>query len=73
MEALREEDVVDVLENPIDGKGPIQNAKRSRIGVREPMLTDVKTVDSLVPAGRGQRELNISEDEPVEKKSKVGR
>ncbi|KAI6234451.1 ATP synthase subunit alpha [Aphelenchoides fujianensis] len=64
--------VVDALGNPIDGKGPIANAKRSRvevkapgiiprIGVREPMLTGVKAVDSLVPIGRGQRELIIGD------------
>ncbi|KAI6208313.1 ATP synthase subunit alpha [Aphelenchoides besseyi] len=64
--------VVDALGNPIDGKGPIKGAKRSRvevkapgiiprIGVREPMLTGVKAVDSLVPIGRGQRELIIGD------------
>lgn len=64
--------VVDALGNPIDGKGPIKSAKRSRvevkapgiiprIGVREPMLTGVKAVDSLVPIGRGQRELIIGD------------
>jgi F-type H+-transporting ATPase subunit alpha len=64
--------VVDALGNPIDGKGPIKAAKRSRvgikapgiiprIGVREPMLTGLKAVDSLVPIGRGQRELIIGD------------
>lgn len=64
--------VVDALGNPIDGKGPIKDTKRSRvevkapgiiprIGVREPMLTGVKAVDSLVPIGRGQRELIIGD------------
>ncbi|KAH7728469.1 mitochondrial ATPase alpha-subunit [Aphelenchoides avenae] len=64
--------VVDALGNPIDGKGPINSSKRSRvevkapgiiprIGVREPMLTGVKAVDSLVPIGRGQRELIIGD------------
>lgn len=64
--------VVDALGNPIDGKGPITNAKRSRVGVkapgiipresvREPMLTGIKAVDSLVPIGRGQRELIIGD------------
>ncbi|CAJ0565726.1 unnamed protein product, partial [Mesorhabditis spiculigera] len=43
--------VVDALGNPIDGKGPIKAAKRSR----------VETVDSLVPIGRGQRELIIGD------------
>ncbi|XP_057300608.1 ATP synthase subunit alpha, mitochondrial-like [Hydractinia symbiolongicarpus] len=63
--------VVDALGNPIDGKGPI-NAKRARVGVKapgiiprtsvkEPMLTGIKAVDSLVPIGRGQRELIIGD------------
>lgn len=64
--------VVDALGNPIDGKGPIKDAKRSRVemkapgiiprlSVREPMLTGMKAVDSLVPIGRGQRELIIGD------------
>ena len=64
--------VVDALGNPIDGKGPIANARRSRVevkapgiiprlSVREPMVTGVKAVDSLVPIGRGQRELIIGD------------
>lgn len=64
--------VVDALGNPIDGKGPIKSTKRARVGVkapgiiprvsvREPMLTGVKAVDSLVPIGRGQRELIIGD------------
>ncbi|GIX83160.1 ATP synthase subunit alpha, mitochondrial [Caerostris darwini] len=64
--------VVDALGNPIDGKGPITCSKRARVGVkapgiiprisvREPMLTGVKAVDSLVPIGRGQRELIIGD------------
>lgn len=64
--------VVDALGNPIDGKGPIKTSKRSRVGVkapgiiprvsvREPMLTGMKAVDSLVPIGRGQRELIIGD------------
>lgn len=63
--------VVDALGNPIDGKGPI-SAKRARVGVkapgiiprisvREPMQTGIKAVDSLVPIGRGQRELIIGD------------
>lgn len=63
--------VVDALGNPIDGKGPI-NATRARVGVKapgiiprtsvkEPMLTGIKAVDSLVPIGRGQRELIIGD------------
>lgn len=64
--------VVDALGSPIDGKGPIKSKERSRvgvkapgiiprIGVREPMLTGIKAVDSLVPIGRGQRELIIGD------------
>jgi len=63
--------VVDALGTPIDGKGPI-NAKRARVetkapgiiprqSVREPMQTGIKAVDSLVPIGRGQRELIIGD------------
>ncbi|KJH51831.1 ATP synthase F1, alpha subunit [Dictyocaulus viviparus] len=64
--------VVDALGTPIDGKGPIDCKTRSRVevkapgiiprlSVREPMLTGVKAVDSLVPIGRGQRELIIGD------------
>jgi len=64
--------VVDALGNPIDGKGPLGHKVRSRIGtkapgiiprisVREPMQTGIKAVDSLVPIGRGQRELIIGD------------
>tara|TARA_Y100000741_G_scaffold35717_1_gene25080 strand:- start:4936 stop:6465 length:1530 start_codon:yes stop_codon:yes gene_type:complete len=62
--------VVDALGNPIDGKGPIQSSESSRIEVKapgiiprqsvsEPMQTGLKALDSLVPVGRGQRELII--------------
>merc|ERR1712226_127422 len=64
--------VVDALGTPIDGKGPIESATRARVGVKapgiiprtsvkEPMLTGIKAVDSLVPIGRGQRELIIGD------------
>merc|ERR1712212_1424347 len=64
--------VVDALGNPIDGKGPVNEAVRARVGVkapgiiprqsvREPMQTGIKAVDSLVPIGRGQRELIIGD------------
>lgn len=64
--------VVDALGNPIDGKGAIPCKQRYRVGikapgiiprisVREPMLTGIKAVDSLVPIGRGQRELIIGD------------
>ncbi|PKU28488.1 atp synthase subunit mitochondrial [Limosa lapponica baueri] len=64
--------VVDALGNPIDGKGPVTSKARRRVGlkapgiiprisVREPMQTGIKAVDSLVPIGRGQRELIIGD------------
>jgi len=64
--------VVDGLGNPIDGKGPIEGGERRRIEVKapgivarrsvhEPMQTGLKAVDSLVPVGRGQRELIIGD------------
>jgi len=64
--------VVDALGNPIDGKGPIASSERYRVGlkapgiiprqsVKEPMMTGIKAVDSLVPIGRGQRELIIGD------------
>merc|ERR1739838_477092 len=64
--------VVDALGNPIDGAGPLGTATRQRVGikapgiiprqsVREPMQTGIKAVDSLVPIGRGQRELIIGD------------
>ena len=64
--------VVDALGNPIDGKGPIVADKRSRVDVKapgiiprksvhEPMATGLKSVDALIPIGRGQRELIIGD------------
>jgi proton translocating ATP synthase F1 alpha subunit len=64
--------VVDALGNPIDGKGNITDVIRSRVEVKapgiiprksvhEPMQTGIKAVDSLVPIGRGQRELIIGD------------
>ena len=64
--------VVDGLGNPIDGKGPIEGAERKRVEVKapgiiprksvhEPVQTGLKAVDSLVPIGRGQRELIIGD------------
>merc|ERR1712227_1010880 len=64
--------VVDALGNPIDGKGPLGSSERYRVGlkapgiiprqsVKEPMQTGIKAVDSLVPIGRGQRELIIGD------------
>jgi proton translocating ATP synthase F1 alpha subunit len=64
--------IVDPLGNPLDGKGPIKAKKFvsievkapgiiTRKSVHEPMQTGVKCVDSLVPIGRGQRELIIGD------------
>ena len=64
--------VVDALGNPIDGKGPIQSDERRRVEVKapgiiprrsvhEPMQTGIKAIDSLIPIGRGQRELIIGD------------
>merc|ERR1712142_1441103 len=64
--------VVDALGNAIDGKGPLGTNEKFRVGlkapgiiprqsVREPMQTGIKAVDSLVPIGRGQRELIIGD------------
>merc|ERR1712002_494855 len=64
--------VVDALGNAIDGAGPIACDQRARVGVkapgiiprisvRDPMQTGIKAVDSLVPIGRGQRELIIGD------------
>ena len=64
--------VVDALGNPIDGKGPIKDSTRTRVEVKapgimprqsvhEPMQTGLKAIDSLIPIGRGQRELIIGD------------
>ena len=64
--------VVDGLGNPIDGKGPLTDVKRSRVEVKapgiiprqsvhEPMQTGLKAIDALIPVGRGQRELIIGD------------
>jgi F-type H+-transporting ATPase subunit alpha len=64
--------VVDALGNPIDGKGPIETTTKapvervapgviSRQGVDQPLETGYKSVDSMVPVGRGQRELIIGD------------
>ena len=64
--------VVDALGNPIDGKGPLKNVTMTRVEVKapgiiprqsvsEPMQTGLKAIDSLVPIGRGQRELIIGD------------
>ena len=64
--------VVDALGNPIDGKGALKNVKRARVetkapgimprqSVHEPMQTGLKAIASLIPIGRGQRELIIGD------------
>ncbi len=64
--------VVDGLGNPIDGKGAIKTKTRSRVEVKapgiiarksvhEPVQTGIKSIDALIPIGRGQRELIIGD------------
>ncbi|TKW68187.1 MAG: F0F1 ATP synthase subunit alpha [Paracoccus denitrificans] len=64
--------VVDALGNPIDGKGPLQDVTQAiadvkapgimpRKSVHEPMATGLKSVDAMIPVGRGQRELIIGD------------
>ena len=64
--------VVDSLGNPVDGKGPIETSHSSpvekvapgvieRQGVDQPVQTGLKSIDSMVPIGRGQRELIIGD------------
>jgi proton translocating ATP synthase F1 alpha subunit len=63
--------VVDALGEPIDGKGPVEGERMqveikapgilARKSVHEPMQTGLKAVDSLIPVGRGQRELIIGD------------
>ncbi len=64
--------VIDALGNPIDGKGALQDVEYRRVEVKapgiiarqsvgEPMQTGIKAIDSLIPIGRGQRELIIGD------------
>lgn len=64
--------VVDALGEPIDGKGPIRQAEYrpteviahgviERQSVREPLQTGIKAIDSIIPIGKGQRELIIGD------------
>lgn len=64
--------VVDALGNPIDGKGPIQTSLTDPIekiapgvidrqSVDQPLATGIKSIDAMVPIGRGQRELIIGD------------
>jgi F-type H+/Na+-transporting ATPase subunit alpha len=64
--------IVDPLGNPLDGKGPIHTTETrpiehkapgvvQRQPVKEPMQTGIKAIDSMIPIGRGQRELIIGD------------
>ena len=64
--------VVNALGEPIDGKGPLTNTQPRRMEIQapgimgrkpvhEPMQTGIKAIDSLIPIGRGQRELIIGD------------
>ncbi len=64
--------VVDALGNPIDGKGALKDVEYKQVEVKapgiiarqsvgEPMQTGIKAIDSLIPIGRGQRELIIGD------------
>ena len=64
--------VVNALGDPIDGKGPLTNVTSRRMEVQapgiigrqpvhEPLQTGIKSIDSLIPVGRGQRELIIGD------------
>jgi F-type H+/Na+-transporting ATPase subunit alpha len=64
--------IVDPLGNPLDGKGEIESKETrptefkapgvvQRQPVKEPMLTGLKAIDSMIPIGRGQRELIIGD------------
>ena len=64
--------VVDPLGQPLDGKGPMTTEQRNplerlapgvvdRQPVREPLQTGIKAIDSMIPIGRGQRELIIGD------------
>src|SRR5205807_4588251 len=64
--------IVDPLGNPLDGKGEVRTGETRpaehkapgvvlRQPVKEPMLTGLKAIDSMIPIGRGQRELIIGD------------
>lgn len=74
--------VVNALGQPIDGKGPIETTKYrqiervasgviSRKSVDTPLQTGIKAIDSMVPIGRGQRELIIGDRRPVRQRSQL--
>ena len=75
--------VVDGLGTPIDGKGPLTDVHRMRVEVKapgiiprksvsEPMQTGLKALDSLVPVGRGQRELIIGDRQTAKTAVAIG-
>jgi F-type H+-transporting ATPase subunit alpha len=64
--------VVDALGRPVDGLGPIQTTTTRKVEVvapgiikrqpvKEPLQTGIKSIDSMIPIGRGQRELIIGD------------
>src|SRR5437899_7388630 len=64
--------VVDALGRPVDGRGPVKGTKSRKVEivapgiikrqpVKEPLQTGVKAIDSMIPIGRGQRELIIGD------------
>src|SRR6266704_1967503 len=64
--------VVDALGRPVDGLGPLQGTKTRKVDivapgiikrqpVKEPLQTGIKAIDSMIPIGRGQRELIIGD------------
>src|SRR5207244_3274054 len=69
---LRVGRVVDALGRPVDGLGPLQGTKTRKVDivapgiikrqpVKEPLQTGIKAIDSMIPIGRGQRELIIGD------------
>src|SRR6266699_1881518 len=64
--------VVDALGRPVDGRGPVQTSQNRKVDVvapgiirrqpvKEPLQTGIKAIDSMIPIGRGQRELIIGD------------
>jgi F-type H+-transporting ATPase subunit alpha len=64
--------VVNSLGEPVDGRGPIEGARRARVEIKapgiiqrqpvsEPLQTGIKAIDAMIPIGRGQRELIIGD------------
>ncbi|WPX96242.1 ATP synthase subunit alpha [Candidatus Bandiella woodruffii] len=64
--------VVDAFGNPLDGKGPMKDTVHKKVDIKapgiierrsvhEPVQTGIKAIDSLIPIGRGQRELLIGD------------